>query len=105
MPWVTLISGCLADIAVFTILVRIVAHDHAAFWLDQGTVRLSLLPAAAALAFIPDVPFRPLTRATPVPAWVTPAGHLLLAAPLPGHDLLGAAAHHGPGHPPARAPA
>ena len=81
MPWVTLITGCLADLAIFSILVYVVAHDHAAFWLDQGTVRLSLLPAAAALAFVPYVPFRPLTRTTPVPAWVTPAGHLLLAAP------------------------
>jgi hypothetical protein len=82
MPWVTLITGCLVTIAVFTILARVAAHDQATFWLDQGTVRLSLLPAAAALAFVPYVPFRPLTMATPVPAWVTPAGHLLLAAPV-----------------------
>ena len=82
MPWVTLITGCLAGLAIFTILVRVAHHDQATFWLDQGTVRLSLLPVAAALAFVPSVPFRPLTRATPVPAWVTPAGHLLLAAPI-----------------------
>nr|MDQ2815689.1 hypothetical protein [Actinomycetota bacterium] len=81
MPWATLMGGCLASIAIFTILVQVVHHDHATFWLDQGTVRLSLLPAAAALAFVPYLPFRPLTRATPVPAWVTPAGHLLLAVP------------------------
>ena len=72
----------LVTIAIFTFLIRVVAHDGASFWLDQGTVRLCLLPAAAALAFVPYVPFRPLTRATPVPAWVTPAGHLLLAAPI-----------------------
>jgi len=82
MPWVTLIAGCLAGLAIFTILVRVAHHDQATFWLDQGTIRLSLLPVAAALAFVPSVPFRPLTRATPVPAWVTPAGHLLLAAPI-----------------------
>lgn len=81
MPWVTLIIGCLASLAIFTILVQVVHHDQAGFWLDQGTVRLSLLPAAAALAFVPYLPFRPLTRATPVPAWVTPVGHLVLAAP------------------------
>ena len=81
MPWVTLITGCVACLAIFTILVRVAHHDQATFWLDQGTIRLALLPAAAALAFVPYVPFRPLTRATPVPAWVTPAGHLLLAAP------------------------
>jgi hypothetical protein len=82
MPWVTLITSCLAVLAVFTLLVRVAHHDQATFWLDQGTIRLSLLPAAAALAFVPYVPFRPLTRAAPVPAWVTPAGHLLLAAPI-----------------------
>jgi hypothetical protein len=81
MPWVTLITGCLVTLAVFTILVRLAHHDQATFWLDQGTIRLTLLPAAAALAFVPHVPFRPLTRATPVPAWVAPAGHLLLSAP------------------------
>jgi hypothetical protein len=81
MPWVTLITSCLAGLATFTILVRVGRHDQATFWLDQGTIRLSLLPAAAALAFVPYVPFRPLTRTTPIPAWVTPAGHLLLAAP------------------------
>jgi hypothetical protein len=82
MPWVTLITGCLAGLAIFTILVRVAHHDQATFWLDQGTIRLSLLPVAAALAFVPSVPFRPLTRATPVPAWVTPAAHLLLAVPI-----------------------
>lgn len=82
MPWVTLITGCLVSLAIFTILVRVAHHDQASFWLDQGTIRLSMLPAAAALAFVPYVPFRPLTRATPVPAWVTPAGHLLLATPV-----------------------
>ena len=81
MPWATLITSCLAGLATFTILVRVARHDQATFWLDQGTIRLSLLPAAAALAFVPYIPFRPLTRTTPVPAWVTPAGHLLLAAP------------------------
>jgi hypothetical protein len=81
MPWVTLTGGCLVSLAIFDALVRIVAHDQGTFWLDQGTVRLCLLPAAAALAFVPYLPFRPVTRTTPVPAWVTPAGHLLLAVP------------------------
>ncbi|HEY1625063.1 MAG TPA: hypothetical protein VGG16_14815 [Streptosporangiaceae bacterium] len=82
MPWVTLLTGCLTSLAIFTVLVRVAHHDQATFWLDQGTIRLSLLPAVAALAFVPYLPFRPLTRATPVPAWVTPVGHLLLAAPI-----------------------
>jgi len=37
--------------------------------------------AVSLLKFVPTVPFRPLTLATPVPAWVTQAGHLLLAVP------------------------
>lgn len=82
MPWIPLIAGCVADLAIFTILVRVVGHDHAVFFLDQGTVRLCLLPASAALAFVPYIPFRPLALATPVPAWASQAGHLLLAAPV-----------------------
>ena len=45
-------------------------------------MRLAFLPAVAALAFVLRAPFRPVTQATPVPAWVAPAGHLLLAAPV-----------------------
>ena len=80
MPWVTLITGCLAG----TILLAILAHvaDNARQPLDQGTVRVAFLPAIGALAFVPRVPFRPLTQATPVPAWVAPAGHVLLAIPV-----------------------
>jgi hypothetical protein len=50
--------------------------------LGLGDVRFAFLPAVAALAFVPRTTFRPLTKTTPVPAWVTPAGHLLLAAPI-----------------------
>lgn len=81
MPWVTLIGGCAISVAVFALLVQVVHHDQASYFLDQGTIRLSLLPAVAALAFVPYLPFRPLTRVTPVPAWVSPVGHLLLAVP------------------------
>ena len=80
MPWLTLISGCLAGLAFLTIMARVADASHAQ--LSQGTVRLAFLPAVAALAFVLRAPFRPLTQATPVPAWVTPAGHLLLAAPV-----------------------
>jgi hypothetical protein len=41
-----------------------------------------LLPAVAAVAFVPRAAFRPLTQTTPIPAWVAPACHLLLAAPI-----------------------
>ena len=43
---------------------------------------LAFLPAVAALAFVLNAPFRPVTQTTPVPAWVTPAGYLLLATPV-----------------------
>src|SRR5215469_13676892 len=80
MPWVTLISGCLAGLAFLAIMADLADTYHNP--LSQGTVRLAFLPALAGLAFVPRAPFRPLTQATPVPAWVTPAGHLLLAAPV-----------------------
>ena len=78
MPWATLVTGCLAGTAVLAVLVHVADSSH---WpLGQGTVRLTFLPAIAALAFVPRAPFPPLTRATPVPSWVAPAGHILLAA-------------------------
>lgn len=80
MPWATLLAGCLAG----TVYLAILAHvaKTSGWLLDQGNVRLAFLPAVAALAFVPRVPFRSLTQVTPVPAWVAPAGHLLLASPI-----------------------
>ena len=80
MPWVTLITGCLAGTAFLAVMAHVADASHSP--LGQGTVRLAFLPAIAALAFVLRAPFRPLTQATPVPAWVTPASHLLLAAPV-----------------------
>lgn len=80
MPWVTLITGCLAGTAFLALLAHVANTSHWA--LGQGTVHLSFLPAVAALAFVLRAPFRPLSQATPVPAWVMPAGHLLLAVPV-----------------------
>lgn len=81
-PWATLLAGCLASMAIFAALARVAVTQHNTFWLDQGTVRLCLLPAVAALAFMVRVWFRPLIQAAPVPGWVAPAGQLLLAAPV-----------------------
>jgi hypothetical protein len=78
MPWVTLITGCLAGTVFLAVLARLADAPNPP--LGPGTIRLAFLPAIAALAFVPRVPFRPLTHAVPVPAWVAPAGHLLLAA-------------------------
>lgn len=80
MPWATLITSCLAGTAFLAVMARVADSSHSP--LTQGTVRLTFLPAVAALAFVPRVLFRPLTQATPVPAWVVPVGHLVLAAPV-----------------------
>jgi hypothetical protein len=80
MPWVTLITGCLAGTAFLAVLARVADTSHAP--LGLGAARLALLPAIAALAFVLGAPFRPVTQATPVPAWLAPAGHIALAAPV-----------------------
>jgi hypothetical protein len=80
MPWGTLLAGCLAG----TVYLAIFAHvaKKSGWLVGQGNIRLAFLPAVAAMAFIPRVPFRPIIQCVPVPAWVTPAGHLLLAVPI-----------------------
>ncbi len=80
MPWVTLVSGCLAGTAFLAVLARVADTSHAP--LGPGAARLAFLPPIAALAFVLRAPFRPVTQATPVPAWLVPAGHLALAAPV-----------------------
>jgi hypothetical protein len=80
MPWVTLVSGCLVGTAVLALMAQNARSSQAP--LDHSAVRVAFLPAVAVLAFVLNAPFRPLTQATPVPAWVTPAGYLLLAAPV-----------------------
>ena len=80
MPWVTLNAGCLAGTVYLAVMAHVAGASHSP--LGQGYVRLSFLPAVAALAFVPRAPFRPLIQATPVPAWVAAAGHVLLAAPI-----------------------
>jgi hypothetical protein len=80
MPWLTLISGCVAGTGYLAVMARLAGASHWA--LSQGTVHLAFLPAVAALAFVLRAPFRPVTQATPVPAWVAPAGHIVLAVPV-----------------------
>jgi hypothetical protein len=79
MPWATLIVGCLVGTAFLALLAHVSGPSRP---LDLGTVRLASLPAIAALGFVLRAPFRPLTQATPVPAWVASAGQILLAAPV-----------------------
>jgi len=80
MPWVTLISGCLAGLAFLAVMAHVA--DTSRTPLTLSSVRLAFLPAVAALAFVLRTPFRPLIQAVPVPAWLVPTGHILLAAPV-----------------------
>ena len=79
MPWVTLIGGCAAGTAVLGLLAHFAGTSHTP--LDQTTVRLTLLPAVAALTFVPRAPLRPLSQSTPLPAWIASAAQILLAVP------------------------
>ena len=105
MPWVTLLTGCLAGTVYLAVMAHIADTSH--WLLSQGYVRFAFLPAVAALAFVPSAPFRPLTQTAPVPAWVTPASHLLLAAPVLAATcwaqlrIMTVAIPHTFGHPPA----
>jgi len=80
MPWSTLCAGCLAGTVFLAVMAHVADVSHTP--LGPGDVRIAFLPAIAALAFIPRTPFRPVAQATPVPAWVAPAGRVLLAAPI-----------------------
>lgn len=84
MPWVTLLAGCLAGTGYLAAMTGMAERTDITGTqpLGPGDVRLAFLPAVAALAFVPRVPFPPLARTTPVPAWISAAGHLLLAAPI-----------------------
>jgi hypothetical protein len=79
MPWATLLAGCLAGTALLALLAYVARHSHHA--LGQAVVRLTFLPAVAALAFVPRDPLRPLTESAPAPGWLTSAGQALLAVP------------------------
>lgn len=80
MPWATLVAGCLAATAVLWLLRYVAATNHSS--VDQDTMRFTVLPVVAALAFVPRTAFRPLIDTTPVPAWLAPAGQIMLAVPV-----------------------
>jgi hypothetical protein len=77
MPWVTLFAGCASGTVVLALMAHFAGHTP----LTQNTVRVTLLPALAALAFVPHVHFRPVIQTMPVPTWIAPAGQTLLALP------------------------
>ncbi len=79
-PWATLLAGCLAGTALLALLAYVARHSHQP--LSQNVIRLTFLPAVAALAFVPRDPLRPLTQAAPAPGWLTSAAQTLLAVPV-----------------------
>ncbi len=78
-PWATLTAGCVAGTAVLALLAYFAGTSHTP--LDQTTVRLTLLPAIAALTFVPHTPLRPLAQTAPLPASIASATQIVLAVP------------------------
>ena len=76
LPWATLLAGCATGTVVLAVLALTSRTP-----LDQGTVRLTFLPAVASLAFVVRTPSQVLAQAAPLPAWVPPAVRTLLAVP------------------------
>jgi hypothetical protein len=79
-PWPTLTAGCLTGTAVLALLAYFAGTSHTP--LNQTTVRLTLLPAVAALIFVPHTPLRPLAQTTPLPTSIPSATQVILAVPV-----------------------
>ncbi len=79
-PWATLFAGCVTGTAILWLLRYAAQKGHWA--VDQNTMRFTVLPAIAALAFIPHTAFRPIVDATPVPAWLASAGQTIFTIPV-----------------------
>lgn len=80
MPWAALFSGCLTGTGILGFMAFVADRSHSP--LNPAAVRLAFLPVLAGLAFVPRATFRPLTQATPVPAWLSTAGQTLFAVPV-----------------------
>jgi hypothetical protein len=80
MPWATLLAGCVTGTAVLWLLRDVAGTNYSS--VDQNTMRFTILPAIAPLAFVPRTSFRPLVDTTPVSAWVASAGQTMLAIPV-----------------------
>jgi hypothetical protein len=80
MPWAALIAGC----ATGTLLLAALAYfaDKSHYSLSQTTVRFCFLPAVVAVAFVLRAPVQSLADAAPAAAWLSSAGHILLATPV-----------------------
>ena len=80
MPWVTLLASCAAGTALLDLTAHVLHASHST--VNQNTMRFTFLSAIAALAFVPQAPFRLIRRTVPVPSATTSAGHILLSVPI-----------------------
>jgi hypothetical protein len=80
MPWATLVAGSVAGTAVLALLAYFAGTSHTP--LDETTVRLTLLPAVAALTYVPHDPLRPLAQTVPLPSWIASATPIVCAVPV-----------------------
>ena len=67
VPWATLLAGC----ATGTVLLAVLGVTSRTP-LDEGTVRLTFLPAVAAMAFVPRNPSPALAGTAPLPVGSPP---------------------------------
>jgi hypothetical protein len=79
MPWGVLLAGCIGSVGAVLVLDY---TSSSSLPLDANQVRLTSLPAIAALCFVPHVHFRPVIQTVPVPSWLAAAGQTLFSAPL-----------------------
>jgi hypothetical protein len=79
MPWATLVAGSAVGTAVLAVLAYFARTSHTP--LDETTVRLTLLPAVAALTYVPHDPLRPLAQTVPLPGWIASLTQIVCAVP------------------------
>ncbi len=80
MPWAALIGSCAAGTLLLAALAYFADKSH--YSLSQTTVRFCFLPAVAAVGFVVRAPVQSVAEAAPAPAWLSSAGHILLAIPV-----------------------
>lgn len=81
MPWAALTAGCLTGTLLLAAMAYFAGKSH--YSLSQTDIRFCFLPAVVALAFVPRAaPAHSVAEAAPVPAWVSSAGHIMLAIPV-----------------------
>jgi hypothetical protein len=83
MPWRMLIAACASGLAISLVAHQFASQDRSALGVTLA-LRIALIPAAAAAAFLAADPQRDLSAALPAPAWLGAAMHTALALPVIG---------------------